>query len=133
MNREIIFRAKRIDNGEWVYGDLITKPIHHECVILENGVINHSVYPESVGQYIGLEDKNGKKIFDGDILAGDFPNLVVGYCKEAAAFGACKYGVFDAVNMYWFHNDIDLFRDFWEIISNIHDTPELINPKTEQP
>jgi len=67
MQREILFRGKRKDNGEWAYGDLITKPVHHECVILENGCINHSVIPETVGQYAEWKDINGVRIFEGDI------------------------------------------------------------------
>ncbi len=69
MNREILFRGKRLDNGEWVYGDLVTKYPHHKgLTIVENGRVYHEVDPETVGQYLGIADKNGDKVFQGDIL-----------------------------------------------------------------
>lgn len=123
--REIEFRAKRIDNGEWVYGSLVVETYPDFCCYYirtkdeEDWTSRYMDVPvdkETVGQYTGLEDKNGKKIFEGDIVSSNRSGgRVVEYNDE--------YGIWEPFG----DNDLWSFEPFnMEVVGTIYDNPELI-------
>lgn len=123
--REILFRGKRTDNGEWVEGYYLNQreslTDKKACYIAANngyGFNYISVIPETVGQYTGLHDKNGRKIFEGDILIyfGE-KNLVEWDDSEATFF------LSNEDNERCYFDDVDVNLMF--IIGNIYDNPEL--------
>ena len=140
--REILFRGKRTDNGEWIYGnycyaELIDKS-GYEDLIIEQPADGETrrVIPKTVGQYIGLTDKNGTKIFEGDIVKADDYIFVVKFGKCGGVANVENYGYvgfyLEAFSestrlsaKYGLRDDICYFTDI-EVIGNIHDNPELL-------
>ena len=128
--RGILFRGKRVDNGKWVYGDLAHFPDKTNIDPHEHGQPwrGYAVDPETVGQFTGLTDKNGKRIFEGDIVK-HYNNSDDGF-----DIGALYW---DETFSQWKRTSIGNFhsRDFtyrvsrsceYEVIGNIHDNPELM-------
>lgn len=121
--REILFRGKRIDNGEWVDGSLISWA-DGSCSI-ESGKLDTPMWcviPETVGQYTGLT-ANGKKIFEGDVFEWGYAGVkefryVVAFDAEIASFVGNRGFGFVSLN------GIDI-----EIIGNIYDNPELLEER----
>lgn len=120
--REILFRGKRTDDYEWIEGSLCTTiPSDEDFYTIsyfdfEGYYIEEKVIPETVGQYTGLTDKNGKKIFEGDIVKGTFLGFTV--------------PIKDYVFSISWQEDVTGYRANYfenvEVISNIHDNPELL-------
>ena len=135
MNREILFRAKCF--GNWRYGSYVhfdKKPIN-ECsnnkykdFIVTNGVYGEHYYPiselSSLGQYTGLKDKEGNKIFEGDILTGQNCRFVVKYDERQAEFVAVNSTLPKGFGLPMSQTWIDETKKV--IGGNIHDNPDLI-------
>ena len=124
MNREIKFRGKRVDNGEWKYGTVMVwngcaQIIQHDFM-LNNlwSVEKIRVLPKTVGQFTGLKDKDGNEIYEGDMVqhnAWDYPFEVI-FHQEKARF-VCKMKT--GLTQYIDYENIQL-------VGNIHDNPELL-------
>ena len=120
MNREILFRGKADD--EWVYGDL-GRLKNAITITKRNFIYPYIVMPETVGQFTGLTDKNGVKIFEGDIVT--VPNIsddeygIVKFDNDGAMF-IVEFDTFTVD----FGNNID--SNQCKIIGNIFDNPELL-------
>lgn len=121
--RKIEFRAKNTKN-EWVYGDyaeLATQGDYLTPSIIDAGFV-HAVNPESLGQFTGLTDKNGKEIYDGDIVQCGGSKYIVHFSEDRAGWfpfatddgcGCCSYDLCNNLNSY--------------VIGNIHENKDLLN------
>ena len=153
--REILFRGKRIDNGEWVEGDFLAPVFEGISWILPRGEREEvKVDPSTVGQYTGLCDKNGKKIFEGDVVKQTFEKTVavatidpwcedeyadlygedVGVVMILPSKGACIKNpvIHRAVNGDTTQDGevVKMYKNICqgrcEVIGTIHDNPELL-------
>lgn len=145
MDREILFRGKRVDNGEWVHGKGLQQckdELGNEIVAIFTDIVKSEKYikkegrytlyyvpvkAETLGLYTGLKDKNRKKIFEGDILYQGAKMLGV-VCISA------RYGIsIQKKSSTWSLINFVLDSDFdtsvlsdVEVVGNIYDNPELI-------
>lgn len=122
--RTIIFRGKRIDNGEWVYGDL-QHDYNGEPRCISDYCGANPVDPSTVGQYTGLKDKNGKRIFEGDILGTRYyylspDNVAVEVVKWICNGWAIQEGDYPPTML-----EEDEIMPYSEVIGNVHDNKEL--------
>ena len=141
--REILFRGKRIDNGEWVYGSFCMDAIEQFnglCGVdgfirlydkAKGKMQTYEVDRETVGQYTGLKDKNGKRIFEGDIVAQNWYDYDEprddSFGKVVFCEYDCSFSVMD-VNKDGFMplGRCDSYHWEVEVIGNVHDNPELL-------
>lgn len=128
--REIKFRGKRLDNGEWIEGDLL-RMLDHWFIFPDpapEGIDKYAVDPATVGQFTGLKDKNGKEIYEGDVIRSPLsedktrPHRIFYHTGNAAFMGA----LVDRKELCYLRLDQDWIYKFGkEVIDNIHDNPEL--------
>lgn len=144
MSRRVIrFRGINSRNGKWVYGD----SIKHTDNPAGNGQIEDIVYighkvpdarkcgamkwlpvdSDTVGQFTGIYDRNGREVFEGDIVlaksAGECRKCQVVYVEHS-----CSFILQTKIGPWYIHADIDTKKDtLLEIIGNIHDNPDIIN------
>lgn len=140
--REILFRGKRIDNGEWIYGDLRQYSKKHIGIYsFELQQIVRGIDPSTVGQYTGLKDKNGKRIFEGDMFEDRREDMYAVVIFKDGCFRLEWYGITGAWMEYGFDEcgggwgkveceSFDMYHiESFEIIGNIHDNPEVLEGK----
>ena len=128
--RDILFRGKRVDNGAWETGSFVR--IRIWCSDARTYIAdkmtgyNTPVIPETVGQYTGINDKNGRRIFDGDIC--EFTNTDGEKTLYTVMWDYHRWIVAQTYD----GNDVDpddldeAFTEYAEVIGNIHDNPELL-------
>ena len=124
--REVIFRGKRADNGEWIEGSLLgidwcDKPSTYSIAPNTPVSVFYSVIPETVGQYTGLTDKNGVRIFEGDIVSLVKHDSLI----YKVVYVPCRYELVNSKGVNCFVLDIYKSENI-EVIGNIHDNPELL-------
>ena len=120
--REIKFRGQRVDTKEWVFGDLNqlqSRDLIHGFEYCQR--VSYEVIPETVGQFTGLKDKNGKKIYEGDSVRS-YKSVF----RDVVEWSYLLSGWFPFAS----RSDI-YFADECEIAGNIHDNPELLKGETK--
>lgn len=130
--REILFRGKRVDDGKWVYGCYyeldMGKVMISTCIKREAYEVQH----KTVGQFTGLTDKNGKKIFEGDIVRR-FNSKKQEVMRYALKWNTdCCMFVLICEDTYLGEYDSDFtvfYGEEFEIVGNVHDNPELRKEK----
>lgn len=127
--REYLFRGKRKDNEEWVHGDLWCNPYGKRVVCIVSPINNqgttggNEVDAETVGQYTGMVDKNGTKIFEGDICSfgdtdGGRTNYEICWIENRWIVRECGHSGVDDLDLFFCKRSV--------VISNIYDNPELL-------
>ena len=147
MNHEILFRGKgnpEYNDGDWYYGYLIFDGEDYQIVEPKYGSFRRTVLKETVGEFTGMTDKNGTKIFEGDIVRTqpfyDRPYSekrkgkqflgIVEYCSISRDLTGQKFNAFWQVNIVEDIGDYGYYswNRFWncEVVGNKFDNPELL-------
>lgn len=128
--REILFKAKRIDNGEWVEGYAVRKHGLYFIYDIVNSETcrqsNYEIDPKTLCQFTGLCDKNGKKIWENDILMAHLDES----CPEDVTYETVEWGVAGWVGHKTGSTDKEYLNKFdlehYEVVGNIFDNKELL-------
>ena len=131
--RDILFRGKRLDNGAWVYGSLLQVECEDGSIVTaifdrKDSGGDAEVHPSTVGQYTGMRDKKGKRIFEGDMVSTDIerPYLIVEFRDGCFMFN-CNDGGEDYYDiMLPILKDPQSVYKYGEVIGNIHDNTEIL-------
>lgn len=134
--REIKFRGKRLDNGEWVYGSLV-EYADGSCVIFPKEALfgqaraseGHAVDPETVGQFTNLPDRNGEEIYEGDIV--EYIGIEDGkeYWCSGEVFFNDAYAGFRIRDFQYMPIPL---KSFTKVIGNIYENPELLTKTQDE-
>lgn len=134
--REILFRGKRADNGlDWVEGGILQTEDGFIIVQLDDKrkLTAYDVVPETIGQFTGLTDRNGKKVFEGDICKYGYDDEYVGELfydvfefsiTEIDIENVLSLLVFDRKKEEWFFQGV--------VVGNVHDNPKLLKQLQEE-
>lgn len=143
MENRYLFKAKRKDNGEWVIGSLISMPYGGYMIdrVADSRRFRVMIDPSTICQCTGLKDKNGKLIWENDIIKKDFYTDYDAYANSEAYTGRIQYEdggwsvertmsngsicTSPIIDMIAYSKDIEQF----EVIGNIFDNPDLLNKK----
>lgn len=122
--REIKFRGKRLDNGEWIEGDLLRMNDHWFIFPdpAPEGIDKYEVDPATVGEYTGLKDRNGKEVYEGDVMKipeTDFNAEIIG----RVLFDDDAYYIIPLRGGHLWGLHWSLRKHDAKIIGNIHDNP----------
>lgn len=134
--REILFKAKRIDNGEWVEGYVVRKHGLYFIYSIVNSEScrqnNYEIIPETLCQFTGLCDKNGKRIWENDILMAHLDE----FYPEDATYETIEWGVAGWVTHEAGSIDRQYLDEFdtehFEVVGNIFDNPELLQEESDE-
>lgn len=125
MNRQILFRGKRKDNGGWVCGYLyrLSERLNPFIMFVNSNAESYEVNPETVGQFTGLTDKNGNKIFEGDIVK--VTTGIEGYKSTyCSTIQEVKYNAESGTAVFLPFDNSDMVEV--KVIGNIYDNKELL-------